>query len=261
MSKLQDRLERAASGPSRPLGFSFGNRESLPPLVIVTRVTSGTLKTAENAQKGAVKGGAEFILVDGAAAAKSPPKTGDTPWGARVDGLTEKELGALREAGCDFLFVSLGETPVRLLNDESLGYFGVVPADLDERRLRAIERLPFEGNVVEAETGDSLTVGLALEYAAAASRLSGHLLARVSLSWGTGEMEQLRDMGFGGVIVEVADARQAAKVADLREAIMGVPAQSRRRRGRASARVPQMVDGAAAPPPDEGDDDDDFDDE
>ena len=74
-------------------------------------------------------------------------------------------------------------------------------------------------------------------------------------------MEQLRDMGFGGVIVEVADARQAAKVADLREAIMGVPAQSRRRRGRASARVPQMVDGAAAPPPDEGDDDDDFDDE
>ena len=261
MSKLQERLERVASGPSRPLGFSFGNRESLPPLVIVTRVTSGTLKTAENAQKGAVKGGAEFILVDGAAAAKSPPKTGDTPWGARVDGLTEKELGALREAGCDFLFVSLGETPVRLLNDESLGYFGVVPADLDERRLRAIERLPFEGNVVEAETGDSLTVGLALEYAAAASRLSGHLLARVSLSWGTGEMEQLRDMGFGGVIVEVADARQAAKVADLREAIMGVPAQSRRRRGRASARVPQMVEGAAAPPPDEGDDDDDFDDE
>ena len=257
MSKLQDRLERAASGPSRPLGFSFGNRESLPPLVIVTRVTSGTLKTAENAQKGAVKGGAEFILVDGAAAAKSPPKTGDTPWGARVDGLTEKELGALREAGCDFLFVSLGETPVRLLNDESLGYFGVVPADLDERRLRAIERLPFEGNVVEAETGDSLTIGLALEYAAAASRLSGHLLARVSLSWGAGEMEQLRDMGFGGVIVEVADARQAAKVADLREAIMGVPAQSRRRRGRATARVPQMADGAAAPPPDEGDDDDD----
>ena len=148
MSKLQERLERVASGPSRPLGFSFGNRESLPPLVIVTRVTSGTLKTAENTQKAAVKGGSEFILVDGAAAAKSPPKTGDTPWGARVDSLTEKELGALREAGCDFLFVSLGDTPVRLLNDESLGYFGVVPADLDERRLRAIDRLPFEGNVM-----------------------------------------------------------------------------------------------------------------
>ena len=257
MSKLQERLERVASGPSRPLGFSFGNRESLPPLVIVTRVTSGTLKTAENAQKAAVKGGSEFILVDGAAAAKSPPKTGDTPWGARVDSLTEKELGALREAGCDFLFVSLGDTPVRLLNDESLGYFGVVPADLDERRLRAIERLPFEGNVVEAEAGDSLTIGLALEYAAAASRLSGHLLARASLSWGVGEMEQLRDMGFGGVVVEVADARQAAKIADLREAIMAVPAQSRRRRGRATARVPQMVDSATPPPPDDGDDDDD----
>ena len=173
MSKLQERLERVASGPSRPLGFSFGNRESLPPLVIVTRVTSGTAKAVETA----TKAGSEFILVDGAAAAKSAPKTGDTPWGARVDGLTEKELGALREAGCDFLFVSLGDTPVRLLNDESLGYFGVVPADLDERRLRAIERLPFEGNVVEAEAGDSLTVGLALEYAAAASRLSGYLLA------------------------------------------------------------------------------------
>ena len=245
-----------ASGPTRPLGFSAGSRERIPALTLIASMA----KPTEKAAQAAVDAGAEFILVDGTAAAKSAPKTGDAPWGAVVDGLTDDNLSALREAGCDFLFVALGKTPVGLLNDETLAYFGIVPADMDERRLRAIERLPFDGSVIEAETGGSLTIGEAIDYAAAASRLTGHILARASLSWGAGEMEQLRDMGFGGVVVEVKDARQAAKVADLREAIMAVPSQPRRRRSRASARLPQSQGGTSAPAPDDGDDDD-FDDE
>ena len=257
MSKLRDRLERAASGPARPLGFSAGSRDVIPALTIIASFTKPTGKSV----KAAVDAGAEFILVDGASAVKSPPKTGDAHWGATVDGLSDSDLAKLREAGCDFLFVSLGGTPVGLLNDESIDYFGIVPAETDERRLRAIERLPFEGSLIEVEPGESLTIEQAIEYAAAASRLTGHLLARASLSWGAGEMEQLRDMGFGGVVVDVKDARQAANVADLREAVMAVPSQPRRRRSRASARLPQSQGGTTAPPPDDGDDDDDFDDE
>jgi len=256
VSKLRDRLERAASGPARPLGFSAGSREVTPALAIIASFAKPTGKSV----KAAVDAGAEFILVNGASAVKSPPKTGDAQWGATVDGLADSDLATLREAGCDFLFVSLGETPVGLLNDESIDYFGIVPVETDERRLRAIERLPFEGSVIDAATDGSLTVGQAVEYAAAASRLTGHLLARVSLSWGAGEMEQLRDMGFGGVVVTVKDARQAAEIADLREAVMAVPSQPRRRRSRTSARLPQSQGGTTAPPPDDGDDDD-FDDE
>ena len=255
MSKLHERLERAASGPARPLGFSAGSREQIPPLAIIASIAKPTKATVE----AAIKAGAEFVLIPAGATPKAPPGIGSTPWGARTEALTEKAHTGLREAGCDFLFVLAGDTPLRLLNDDSIGYYGIVPADTDERRLRALERLPFEGNVIEADAGKDLTVGQAVEVAAAASRLAGPLLTRASVDWGAGEMEQLRDLGFVAVVVEIADARAAARIAGLREAILAVPSQSRRRRGRASATVPTVSDGTAAPPPDEGDDDDDFD--
>ena len=258
MSKLRDRLERAASGPARPLGFSAGSRDVIPALTIIASFTKPTGKSL----KAAIDAGAEFILVDGASAVKSPPKTGDVPWGAFVEVLQEEDFAALREAGCDFLVVTPGETSIGLLNDDSIAFLVFVPADTDERRLRGIDRLQFMGSFIsDVERSENLTVRQALEYAAAASHLTGHLLARVSLSWGAGAMEQLRDMGFGGVVVTVKDARQATEIADLREAVMAVPSQPRRRRSRASARLPQSQGGTTAPPPDDGDDDDDFDDE
>ena len=252
MSKLHERLERAASGPVRPLGFSAGSRERIPALAIIASIAKPTQKSVE----AAVKAGAEFVLVPAGTTPKAPPGIGSTPWGARAEMLTEKAHTELREAGCDFLFVQTGDTPLRLLNDDSIGYYGIVPADTDERRLRALERLPFEGNVIEADTGKDLTVGQAVEVSAAASRLAGPLLTTASVDWGSGEMEQLRDLGFVAVVVEVGDARGAARIADLREAILSVPLQSKRRRGRTAATVPTVSDGAAAPPPDEGDDDD-----
>ncbi len=228
-------------------------------------IVASFARPTQKAVQAAVSAGAEFILHADNGARKPPPGAGDTPWGARVDTLTDEAQEALREAGCDFLFVSLAATPLRLLNDDSIGYFGRVPAtlpaNLEERHLRAMERLPFEGAVVEADAGEVLTVGQAIEYAAAIERLAGPVLARASLSWGAGEMEQLRDMGFGGVVVDIADAAAAARIAEIRDAILAIPAQTRRRRGRAQARVPQTQNAAPSAPPDGGDDDDDVDDD
>lgn len=252
MSKLHERLERAASGPVRPLGFSAGSRERIPALAIIVSMAKPTQKSVE----AAIKAGAEFVLVPAGTTTKAPPGIGSTPWGARIEALTEKAHTELREAGCDFLFVLAGNTPLRLLNDDSIGYYGIVSADMDERRLRALERLPFEGNVIEGDADKDLTVGQAVEIAAAASRLAGPLLTSASVDWGAGEMEQLRDLGFVAVVVEITDARAATRIADLRKAILAVPSQSKRRRGRADATVPTVSEGTAAVPPDEGDDDD-----
>ena len=182
MSKLHERLERAASGPVRPLGFSAGSRERIPVLAIIASIAKPTQKSVE----AAIKAGAEFVLVPVGATPKAPLGIGSTPWGARTEALTEKAHSALREAGCDFLFVVAGDTPLRLLNDDSIGYYGIVPADTDERRLRALERLPFEGNVIEADAGKDLTVGQAVEVAAAASRLAGPLLTKRVCGLGRG---------------------------------------------------------------------------
>ena len=258
MSKLLDRLERAASGPARPFGFGTAARERIPALVIIASVTDAKKATVE----AAVSAGAEFVIVSGGAATNGkglpPAGIGSTPWGVRVESLTEDLLANLKEPGCDFVVLPVGGTPIRLLNDESMDYFSVVPVGSEDQWLRAVDDLPFEGSLVEMATETDLSLGHALSLAAVAGRLSGELIVPASLEWGAGELESLREMGFGAVMVEVKNGADVKKLAALHEAALNLPPQSSRRRGRPQARVPQATNAA---PPAADDDDDDGDDD
>ena len=257
MSKLLDRLERAASGPARPFGFGTAARERIPALVIIASVTDAKKATVESA----VSAGAEFVIVSGGAATNGkglpPAGIGSTPWGVQVESLTEDLLATLKESGCDFVVLTVGGTPIRLLNDESMDYFSVVPVGSEDQWLRAVDDLPFEGSLVEMAVAD-LSLGQALSLAAVAGRLSGELIVPASLEWSAGELESLREMGFGAVTVEVKNGADAKKLAALHEAALNLPPQSSRRRGRPQARVPQATN---ATPPAADDDDDDGDDD
>ena len=260
MSKLLDRLERAASGPARPVGFGRAVRERIPALVIIASVTDAKKATVE----AAVSAGAEFVILNGKAVGNGkgvpPVGIGSTPWGVRLESLSEEVLAKLKESGCDFVVLTVGGTPIRLLNDESMDYFSIVPVGSEEQWLRAVDDLPFEGNLVEMAADGDLTLTQALGLAAVAGRLSGELIVGASPEWGAGELESLREMGFGAVMVEVKTAADAEKLAALREAALNLPSQSARRRGRPQARVPQAANSVASAPDDDDDGDDDDDD-
>ena len=260
MSKLLERLERAASGPARPFGFSPVSRVRIPALVIIASVTDAKKATVE----AAVSAGAEFVIVSGGAATNGkglpPAGTGSTPWGVQLESLTEDLLATLKESGCDFVVLTVGGTPIRLLNDESMDYFSVVPIGSEDQWLRAVDDLPFEGNLVVMAAEADLSLGQALSLAAVAGRLSGELIVPASLGWGAGELESLREMGFGAVTVEVKNGADAKKLADLHEAALNLPSQNSRRRGRPQARVPQATNTAPSAADDDDDDDGDDDD-
>lgn len=241
MSKLVDRLHRTSEGSVQPLGFSVAAPERIPALILVARLSNPTKEIVS----GATTSGAEFLLVSGGPRGGLPktlPPAGiDTsPWGVQIGSLTEDQRDTLKKAGCDFAMVSVEETPVRLMSDEDVGFVASVSTALDDRHLRAIDELPFDAIVVDAEPAADLTLKLLLDYTVVSSRIGHHLLARASLDWGAGEVEQLRDLGFNGLLVDVDSAADIKKLQALRDAILALPARSRRKDEKPRASVPYL---------------------
>ena len=265
MSKLADRLQRVSEGTPQPLGFAPAARqERALPLVLIAYVT----KPGDKVTAAAVENGAEFVIVpfeaSGRGKPRSPAGIGEAPWGVRAGELSEAAHGRLKEAGCDFVVVDTGDTPARLLADEDMAAVAAVPTGAEDRLLRAVDGLPCEAVLVDAEPSESLTLRAMIDYSAVATGLGQTLLAPAAAGWGREEFEQLRDVGFAGIVVSVRSVDEARALAGVREAIEQMPNRSRRRDERPRARVPQLSVRPEAGPaepdfdPDDDDDDDDY---
>ncbi len=266
VSRLVDRLQRVSDGAPQPMGFAPAARpERAPPLVLIAYIS----KPSDKITSAAVENGAEFVVVPFGASGRTKPSSpagiGEAPWGIRAGVLSETAHGQLKEAGCDFVVVDATETPVRLLGDEDVSVVATVPAGTEDRVLRAVDCLPCDVVWVDAAPGETLTLGAMVEYSAIATGVGQNLLVPASASWGKGELEQLRDAGFAGIVVTVGTVDEARALKDVLEAIRQVPNRSRRRDERIGARVPQLsVRPEVGPPPptepdfdpDEDDDDD-----
>ena len=265
MSKLAQRLQRVSEGTPQPLGFAPAARlERALPLALIVSTTRST----EKITAAAIKNGAEFILVPFDPKSRAKPKTpagaGETPWGVKVSELSDSQHAQLKAAGCDFVVIGPEGTAVRLMSDEDVAAVVAVGTDTEDRLLRAIDGLPGEAIMIDAEPEDTLTVRAMMEYSIVATGLGQNLLVPASEKWGREEFEQLRDAGFAGVVVNVETAADAAALADARKAIQQIP-NRRRRDDKPRARVPQLsvgIDVQSDPPdnPDFDPDDDDDDD-
>ena len=264
MSRLVDRLQQVSEGAPQPLGFvPAARQERALPLVLIAQVS----KPGDKVTAAAAESGAEFVIVpfeaSGRAKPKAPAGIGEAPWGVRAGELSEAAHAQLKEAGCDFVVIDAEGTPVRLLGDEDVAAVAVAPAGAEDRLLRALDALPCEAVLVDVEPNGTLTLGEMIEYSAVATGLSQTLLAPAAASWGRGEFEQLRDLGFSGIVVTVRTVEEARALADVRDAIRQMPNRSRRRDERPAARVPQLsvrpevVPGPPTEPEIDPDDDDD----
>ena len=248
MSKLADRIRKAARPEPAPLGFGARvARPSTTSLLLIVRLSSGDANKAEEASKK----GADVIIIDGGDAGRTKEASGKgaaVSVGVRPNGADRKSVSALREAGADFVVLEAESTSAEAMLEKDLGFVLDHSGDFDDTALRILGELGLDAMIIQSP-GEKLTLAELLKLRRLATLTRVPLLTAVKPDAEAGYLHTLRDSGVAGVIVE---SSALGKLADLRSRIESLPARGRRREERAEAVLP-----ATTPSHDEDFDDDD----
>ncbi|MBI4329460.1 MAG: hypothetical protein HY685_06315 [Chloroflexi bacterium] len=238
MSRFVESLHQAADGATQPLGFGRSPRARLPSMLLLAQL--GERKEA--AIRAVVDAGADGLLFSSGGGPKKgsgahPPQV---PWGVRLESADGEAIKALKEQGCDFVVVGLDDVLVDALDEEEPGRILRVSVGLEDRLVRGADQLPIEGVLLDVPPAKTLTWRTLLEYAAVTVVWGDTVIAPAPLQWTPGGLEQLRNIGVTGLLVEAGSADGAEELKRLKEAIAALPPRSRRREDRLSPRLPHV---------------------
>ena len=247
MSKLADRIRKAARPEPAPMGFgAHAARSRNPTLLVIVRLSSGDAGKAEEASSK----GADAVIVDGLDSGKAKDavaKADGLAFGARPSNADRKYMAALRDAGADFAVLESESTMAEAMLEEKIGFVLDLPGDTDDTGLRLLGELGLDAIIVPARP-ERLTLADLLKLRRLAALTRVPLLTPVKPDAEAGYLHAIRDSGVAGVIV---DSSALGKIGDLKSRIESLPARGRRREERAEAVLP-----AAAPGHDEDFEDD-----
>ncbi len=248
MSKLADRIRKAARPEPAPLGFgAHAARARSPSLLLIVRLSSGDAGKAEEASKK----GADAVIVDGADSGKTKDvsaKAGDLALGVRPSHADRKSVAGLRDAGADFVVLDPESAMAEAMLEERIGFVLDYRGDTDDTGLRLLGEVGLDAIVIPSPP-EKLNLAELLKLRRLATLTRVPLLAAVKPDAEAGHLQALRDSGIAGVIVESSGL---GKLSELRSCIESLPARGRRREERAEAVLP-----AATPSHDEDFEDDD----
>jgi hypothetical protein len=146
---------------------------------------------------------------------------------------------------CDFLVLS-PQAPVSVTVDDKLGKLIEIETGLSDIMLRTVSDLPVDAAIaLEKDVVETLTVSRLMELQRLIYLINKPLIVRIPLSFTVEELQALCDMGVTGVLVEVADAAAAKKLADLRQAIAKLKKTAPRKKDKMSATLPRAQSEAA----------------
>lgn len=263
MSTLVQQLRQVKLGSAR-VGFT-PNVAPMPSramlvLVHLPRREAGLAEVALGA-------GADALLVDldeaGAPAlGEIVSILGGKPCGARLEGYCPPEaVGALEEAGVDFVSFDPATAPPALLRPEKLGKVARVEQGWEDSLLRALNDLPIDA--VEAALlvppGRSLRIADLIFCRRLASLVSKPLLVPVQSRLETAELEALAELGIEallltGPVLGTSPQATAEATGFFRAAIDALPAHKLRRRPpRAVALLPPLPSAGLGHPEEEED--------
>ena len=262
MGKLLDKFERASKGTVQPMGFGgSAKREKVAPILLLGTADAGDDALATLA----VDAGIDGLIVS---VAKSTKKA-DVDKSVKaakvlVVGVWQDEATEKDASGADFQVFSSQSTPISALGgEERTNVMHVVP-ELEDSLLRTIEHLPVDVFLVSLADTDKLTVSQLMRLARVRGVTSRWMLVHLSMLPNKEELEQLREAGVSGIVVDLASSSVddlKACLAALLELPHDVPERNKHK-GHAtlpSAGLRQSTP-ARGPEP-EPDDDDEWDDE
>lgn len=253
MSKLIQRIERLGKDTPAPLGFGAATRRKATPTMVL--LASMSDPSAASKLDGVPLDGVVFTpeTATGSALAKAATGLKDIPWGAQLQNPTADQVKELVDAGCDFITLTGMATPLEALQNEDLGKFLVVSADLKEEHAHSLEVMPIEGVVYADAVSSPLDLEGLLQLACIRGEIGSCFLLPVSGTLKTWELECLREIGVEGIIVNL-ESTDVDGLNALAQTIADLP----RRRSRvefSSATLPRVSARAQAP---DDDDDDDY---
>jgi hypothetical protein len=243
LSKLAEKIRRAAGVSGGGLGFGVARASREPTMVLVAR-TADVNDAADLAQRGA-----DVVLVDLSRQSGEAPKAsaGNAVAGAYIAAKKEGESSACKRADYDFVAFDPDTAAATALLEEDVGYVLVLPAGLDDAGLRSLEGLQLDAIDV-GEIEGPLTVRRQLELRRIFAMTRKPLIASVAPSVSVAELQAIRDTN---VVLVVAETRDGVET--LRKTIDALP--ERRRRTDREDRPTPLVPRAAAAEEEEEDDD------
>jgi hypothetical protein len=212
LSKLAEKIRKVTRIEAQPLGFvtSRATKDATMVLVGIARDASAAADL--------VRKGADAVVLD---ADSASVKDGDAPAGAWIR--NGRDAGALKAAGFDFAVFDPDATPSTAVLEENIGYVLVLPDDISEVELRAIEG--FQLDAIDVGKVDAaLTVRKQIDLRRVTSLTRKPLMAGVPADISTEQLQALRDTNVTLVAASGADG-----VEKLRKTIDALPPRSRRK--------------------------------
>ena len=238
MSKLLDLLDRIREGAPAPMGFGVTRPVRLPGMALIGLVSQdyakGMAVVAELSLDAAMVAGA-----DGPEGVKQAGEgLMDKPWGARVTSLSQDEAQAYQDNGSDLLVFPLEGTAASALANEEIARILCIEPNMEDRELRAVSSLPVDCFLLPlSQAGDSLTLSDLAAVGSISRRSDKYILLEISRPPNGKDLEALRDIGVQGLVMDVA-AVPAESLKELKAALMEMPRQTFKRKGRTLAILP-----------------------
>jgi len=241
MSKLLDKLDKAAQGETKPFGFATSvSKSALPQILTIARTRLDVeAKTVPKIDSDAV-----LLLVDDTSKAidyvkKINKEQLPAIWGIEAAAIRKKEADQLVKIGCDFIVLKLTSPAPALSSDETLAKVVQLSPHIDDSMIRAISLLPVDAAMVQEDAPVSaVTVESLMQYSRIAAMLQQPLLLSVSLKLEKDGLETLRDIGINGLVFDWSGASSNKKLADLKEAIAGLPEPKKKKMKHENATLP-----------------------
>ena len=223
MSEFLKLLDTVSEDSPEPIGFGTTARSERPmPLACLGVLRGPHTELQTLAGEGCLSG----LLVVGDDE-KIVEQVGDIAWGVWPAAVDSDTVARCKAKGCDFLVSGPEDLQLAALEEDDLAFFLALSADLDDRFLRAVDILPVDGVILT--TGalrPPLTVEHLMSLAAVRTMLGKHILVEASPELRETELEQLRNLGIVGIVVDL-EGVSGESLKELQHRIASLPRERR----------------------------------
>jgi hypothetical protein len=246
MSRFIDKLNRVGRVTAQSMGFRTAPSSSAPKILLIASLAQwGDAESLAGSFEGA--DAVLLRLAKSALAGKTLQKIArslpDVPWGGWGEDISAKEAGTMVGAGCDFVVFPASSRVAATPQDDKVGKVLQVELALDDGLLRAVNGLPVDAVLAAGgyEAGGSMAWHQLIQIQRLANLVDKPLLVLAPPDMAAGELKALWEAGADGVVVEF-DAGQPGRWQELRQSINELPPRTSRKRGKAEALLPRLVE-------------------